>query len=55
MKEVPQNLNYKKLFMSQSRLSGLALQTIENEMVSEIHFEDVINDCDALKSRRRKL
>ena len=41
--------------MAQSRLSDLALLSIENDMLQNLDLEEVINDFASLKSRRAPL
>ena len=40
--------------MSQSRISNLAILSIENELVKDIDFDEVINKFAALKARKVK-
>ncbi|XP_065662549.1 uncharacterized protein LOC136085188 [Hydra vulgaris] len=44
--------NYLRLTMGQARLSSLALLSIENEVMREMTFEDVIVDFANTKSRK---
>ena len=44
--------NYFRSTMGQSRLSNLALLSIENGMVKDIDFDDVIDKFAALKTRK---
>lgn len=44
---------YLRSTMTQNRLSGLAMLSIENEMVSELNFDSVIDDFAAKKSRKK--
>ena len=46
---------YKRSTMSQSRLSGLSILSIENEIARDIDFDEVINNFAAIKSRKKKL
>jgi len=41
--------------MGQERLSNLAILSIENEVIREIDFEEVIDEFAAIKSRKVKL
>ena len=38
--------------MSQTRLSNLAILSIENDQLDELDFDEVINEFAALKARR---
>ena len=40
--------------MSQSRISNLAILSIENELVKDIDFDEVINKFADVKARRVK-
>ena len=44
--------NYLRLTMSQSRLSDLAILSIESEFVKNIDFDDVIDKFTGLKVRK---
>jgi hypothetical protein len=46
--------NYLRSTMGQSRLSGLALLSIESETVKDIDFDEVIDRFAALKTRKGK-
>ena len=46
--------NYLRSTMSQSRVSNLAILSIENELVKDIDFDEVINKFAAVKARRVK-
>lgn len=39
--------------MGQSRLSGLATLSIENELARQLNFDDIINDFTAKKARKK--
>ena len=41
--------------MEQSRLSSLSILSIENELVKDIDFDEIINKFAGLKARRVKL
>lgn len=46
--------NYLRSIMGQSRLSDLALLSIESETVKDIDFDEVIDRFAALKTRKGK-
>ena len=46
--------NYLRSTMSQSRVFNLVILTIENELVKENDFDEVINKFEAVKARKVK-
>uniref|UniRef100_A0A1B6DAI5 TTF-type domain-containing protein n=1 Tax=Clastoptera arizonana TaxID=38151 RepID=A0A1B6DAI5_9HEMI len=46
--------NYLRSTMSQVRLNGLAMLSVERELASKINFDDVINQFAEMKSRKKK-
>jgi len=48
-------LSYLRASMGQERLSNLALLSIERENVENINFDDVIDQCATVKSRKMYL